>query len=266
MAHSERVLAAVDRAGSPRGTEEYRRVGALLSGLRTAGRHYKYLPSGADPMIGVAYNVSPRQVQRRPDQRAEKFANVRPVTDAEIPGDEAVITGLADDRPLRPGRSATVLGHRLGTEGAPLVVLVGAQPVTATPGDQRESITFTVPDPLPQGDSQTVAVTVKSGAATATQELPVEQPRVRSAWRTHDGAVAVAATGWHSGDPANDPPPQILVDGRPAAVRDGFRDNPAGPLVADLPAGTDPAAEARIAVIDDLGRRSQDHLLAAQPA
>jgi integrase len=90
VAHSERVLAAVDRAGSPRGTEEYRRVGALLSGLRTAGRHYKYLPAGADPMIGVAYNVSPRQVQRRPDQRAEKFANVRPVTDAEIPCDDEV--------------------------------------------------------------------------------------------------------------------------------------------------------------------------------
>lgn len=239
--------------------DEDRRVSVALSGYAatiwssdTSDTRIRFLvPAGAEP--------GPQEVAVTSSAGAQT-----PPHPVEIRSADIVITGLADDQPLRPGRSATVLVHRLGTEGQPLLVLVGVQPVTATPTQDRTRITFSVPDPLPPGDA--VAVTVKSGTGVATQDLPVEQPRVRSAWRLHDGAIAVAATGWHSGNPANDPPPQILVDGRPAAVRPGFRDNAAAPLVADPPPGTNPGTEARLAVIDDLGRRSQDHLLAAQPA
>jgi integrase len=109
---SERVLRAVADAGSPRGTQEYRRVGALLSGLRTTARQYQYLASHADPMIGIAYNTSARQRHARPDLKPEKFGNVRPVLDSEIPTDEQ-IDELADVVRLLTGDWREALRVRL---------------------------------------------------------------------------------------------------------------------------------------------------------
>lgn len=167
----------------------------------------------------------------------------------EIRSADMVITAVQGGVALRPGRSVTLLGRHLGSDGQPLSVLVGSLPVEhqVTPG--RDSVTFVVPDPLPSATTaDTVTVTLKSGQVSVPQDMQVDRPRVRSAWRTSDGAVSVAATGWHSGAPATDPAPLVLVDGRPAAVRAGFRENPAAPLIADPPSGSDPAAEARIAV------------------
>lgn len=83
---SERVLRDVAAAGYPRGCEEYRRVGALLSGLGTAGRRYGYLSRDQQPMQDVEYN--PDRRTRRRDSAVgarDAFRNVRPVEEFEVP-------------------------------------------------------------------------------------------------------------------------------------------------------------------------------------
>jgi integrase len=91
--HTEDVLRAVEGAGYPRGCEEYRRVGALLSGLRTAGLLYGYLPRGGpDPLEGVRYNPERgRKADRGTGERAA-LGNVRPVAEDLIPDGPAVLS------------------------------------------------------------------------------------------------------------------------------------------------------------------------------
>lgn len=189
--------------------------------------------------------------------------------DIEIVSADILIIGLVGDEPLRPGERSELRGARLGGTGGPLKVVVGSVPVTAnlTPGQAgtEDRLAFDVPVFLPEATDPTVAVSVTAGQQTASATLPLDQPRVRSAWRLPDGAVSVAATGWHGRDLSAARSPQVLVDGRPAALRAGWRENPASPLLADPPPGADPSAEARVAVVDDLGRRSADYLLPGAP-
>ena len=93
---TEDVLAAVAAAGYPYGCEEYRRVGALLSGLRTAGWKYGYLPRDRDPLDGVRYNP-PRRTKAQAALAGERpsVGNVQRVPDALIP-DAADVDALAE--------------------------------------------------------------------------------------------------------------------------------------------------------------------------
>ncbi|MDP9396113.1 MAG: site-specific integrase [Actinomycetota bacterium] len=87
--HSRQVLTGVAERGYPRGTEEYRRVGTLLSGLRTAARVGGFLPDDApDPLAGVPYakTRTHRSRARGADgQLVEKYANIEAVPAYAIP-------------------------------------------------------------------------------------------------------------------------------------------------------------------------------------
>lgn len=171
--HSEDVLRAVAAAGYPRGCEEYRRVGALLSGLRSAALLYGYLPRGGDdPMEGVRYNPERRRkAERDPGERAG-LGNVRPVERDQIPGEQAIlalaeeaarITGcwwealrirVMADAGLRFGEQADLHVPQVNLSRDEPWIHVVRQAVVVPKGTSRRTTTLLVGEPPKHGQQR----------------------------------------------------------------------------------------------------------------
>lgn len=181
----------------------------------------------------------------------------------EIRSADILITGTQDDVPLRPGSTVTLLGRNLSQGSEPPVVLVGSVLANATPVEDGNRLTFTVPPDLPESNEATVTVTVKYATLTASQAFPLAQPRVLSAWRQGADALAITATGWRGPNTRDDFRPQVLIDGRPTESRTERPGDPAAPFALDLPSWSSANGEIRVAVVDDLGRKSADYVVPA---
>lgn len=100
---SRRILKEVREKGYPRGSQEYRRVGAFLSGLRSCAWEYGFLPRSEDPMSGIKYNPTTRRQRRSTEERHEALPTVRRVSHEEVPTHEAWYA-MAEAAARRSGR------------------------------------------------------------------------------------------------------------------------------------------------------------------
>ena len=139
-------------------------------------------------------------------------------------------------------------------------------PTVGTTNDDGTSVSFDVPSQLPDPTATTAEVKVLVPLQEEiVKSFPVEQPLITAAWRHSQDRIGVSATGWRGSEPSTDPAPQILVNGRWAAIDGAWRNDAANsPLQVTLPPAVVPEGELRIALVDDLQRRSPDYVLVAQ--
>jgi hypothetical protein len=115
--------------------------------------------------------------------------------------------------------------------------MVVMMPTTGSADETGTSLIFDVPPGLPDATASTVELKVQvPGKDELTLTLPVDQPRIRSAWREDcSGTVAVAAVGWRSDNSASGTAPRVLANGRSCLVDDRWKREPNEPLLATLP-------------------------------
>lgn len=185
--------------------------------------------------------------------------------DLEILSRDVVITG---SRPsdLRPGCKMQLYGRNMRTDLQPRVEVAGllVSGNIAVTGNGT-ALTFDAPNVLPDPTEKAVLVTVSfEGRGAASLTIAVDQPRVRSAWRTQDPhKLLVSAVGLR-GDDSQAFMPTVLINGTDAPIISGLNAEQNAPLEVTIPQGM-AAGELRIQVIDDLGRKSSVYLLGKPP-
>ncbi len=241
---------------------EKRRVGVALSGF-TESIYPTYPTDGTDTRVRfeVPAAAAPGHQTVTVISTAGYQTEAR---DLEIRSAAVLVTGLADGA-LRPGSAVTLTGRNLGLDKDAVRVTVGTIPVAATPNTQGTELAFIAPNPLADPVAETVELKVAvPGLDEMTITVPVERPRIQSAWRTGPQTIQVVVASWHDRTKPHGTPPQLLANGRPCTVANPL---PAqGTLTARLPTDIDGSRGLQLTVVDDLGRRSDVYLLTPDPA
>lgn len=185
--------------------------------------------------------------------------------DLEILSKDVVITG-SDPSELRPGSRMCLYGRNMRADIQPRVEVAGLLATGAVDvSEDGTKLFFTAPNALPNADQNTALVTVSfEGRGDASHTMAVDQPRVRSAWRTaNPSTIHVSAVGLR-GPASNGYTPTLIINGLSVPLTRAWDAARNTPLEGELPQPM-AAEELRIQVVDDLGRKSSDYVLAKLP-
>ena len=166
---------------------------------------------------------------------------------------------------VQPGERMTLVGRNFRADQEPRVTVAGVIASDARVGHDGKILSFIVPRDLPDPSAETVNVIVSfPNLGDATQSFPLEKPRIRSAWRASLTTVLVSATGWTRLPSRTRDDPVILVNGVAGNLADTWRDRADRPLEVTVAADV-LKGELTLVLIDGIGRKSDDYVIAALP-